>query len=205
MAAVHDREGEEPAEQVWRAFVAIAMPAAQPVLEALQANTELNTLPIRWVMPEQLHLTLAFLGDLPRQALLRAWQQTRAASQGHAVLNLNLGVPQVFPDVRSPRVVAAEVGGEIAKLAALRQAIVAGLLDGGVSIDSQAFRPHVTLGRVGQLLRGQQPAISSALRAVEWPTVEPFTCPMVSFMRSELFPDGPKYTVLGESPLQKAK
>ena len=72
----------------------------------------------------------------------------------------------------------------------------------GYELDSRPYQPHVSLGRLRlPLLRGQPAALVAALQARTWPGSDAFVARAVYLMRSDLFPDGARYTVLGEATL----
>lgn len=185
-----------------RAFVGIAAPPAAVMVEALRSDDELLTLPIRWQLPEGLHLTLAFLGETEGEVLLDAWPRVLDAAARCRPLPLQLHEPEAFPDSQHPRLVAAAVHGDRDDLAAFQRDVSAALAASGYEPETRAFRPHVSLGRLRPpLLRGQAAAISAALRARPWGGTDPFTARQVTLFRSDLFPDGARYTVLAEAPL----
>lgn len=126
-----------------RLFIAIDPPAA--VREQLSALYE----PVRgivWTRPEQLHLTLRFLGDVEialREALEAAL--ARVAVEAFVLPVEGLGV---FPPRGPARVVWAGVGRGHPRLHQLRQQIDDALLGCGLTLDVRFFQPHFTLGRV---------------------------------------------------------
>jgi 2'-5' RNA ligase len=123
-----------------RAFLGIAVP---PELRgALQVQQFLLPLPRR-VEPENLHLTLVFLGACPEPAL-------EAAHEGFAALNergfsLSLQGFGLFGKDRPHGVWAAVVPSEPLMRLQARTAGIA--LRAGCPVDTRKFLPHVTLGR----------------------------------------------------------
>lgn len=185
-----------------RAFLAVRVPSAAGMLEALRSDADLLTLPVRWHMPEGLHITLAFLGEAPSRQLAALWPDIDRLAQAHRTITLGLGQPELFPDVRRPSVVAAPVNDGRGLLQAMQAEAIRVLREGGFDLEERAFRPHVSLGRLRQpLLRGQAAAIGAALRQQRWPDGGTFAAHSVSLMRSDLFPDGARYSVLAEADL----
>lgn len=185
-----------------RAFVGIVVPQAAAMLEVLRADADLQALPTRWLMPEALHITLAFLGESPGRQLAECWPRLAAELAEHRPLRLLLQEPEPFPDAQRPRLVAAPIQGDRPALAALHASLNTALAECGYALDDRPFRPHVSLGRLRPpLLRGQAAAIGAALRAHHWDGTGTFIADRVTLLRSDLFPDGARYTALAESTL----
>ena len=198
-----DQDTDNDTFPTLRAFLAILTPPASAIVEALRSDAELATLPVRWLLPDGLHLTLAFLGEVPRHSLQEAWPRLAAVAAQHRPIPLRLGDPIPFPDVQRPRLVAAEVQGDLAALAELQRQVALVLEEFDFALDDRPFRPHVSLGRLRPpLLRGQPAALAAALRARAWAPERAFQASAVSLMRSDLFPDGSRYSVLAEAPLK---
>ncbi len=129
-----------------RAFVAIKIDTrvAQRIGEA-QSNLNTAFTGIRWVKPENLHLTLKFLGSVGddkvtpiADALGRALHLTPCFS----VACRGLGV---FPDIRKAKVLW--VGLEGKPLAHLAATVEDALEPMGFAREKRAFKPHLTIGR----------------------------------------------------------
>lgn len=100
-----------------------------------------------WCRPEDLHLTLAFLGELPPDALPRLEDAARTVAAGHRAFTLRTAELGGFPDARRARVIWLGLAPcpALEDLAAdLRQALAAR----GVPFDPKPFRPHLTLARL---------------------------------------------------------
>jgi 2'-5' RNA ligase len=203
MPASTERWSADPlASPPVRAFIGILTPTAAPLLEALRADPDLTALPVRWLTTDGLHLTLAFLGEVPRQALLDSWPAIAAEAARHPPVSVQVGEPEPFSDPQRPRLVAAPLQGDLPLLQRLQAGLAAAVETAGYTLEERPFRAHVTLGRLrAPLLRGQAAALGVALRARQWGSGRWFTVREVALMRSELFPDGARYSVLAVAPL----
>lgn len=139
----------------------------------------------RPVSSDHLHLTLAFLGDVPGEAVPALQQVGAAMPRAGAVLVFDTlgawrasGVAWVAPSVVPPPVVA------------LHTALAAALATAGFVLEARAFRPHVTLAR-----RCVQPQPRARCEPVRWPADR------LCLVGSELGPAGPVYRELGTWPL----
>ena len=104
---------------------------------------------MKWVRPENIHLSLKFLGDVEdtREPELRDALQ-RAARTGPEPRPLTLQVTGfgVFPDYHRPHVVWAGVTPDPG-LELLQHGVEQAFAPLGFPTEARAFRPHVTLGR----------------------------------------------------------
>ena len=153
----HDAAAGPPPDPV-RTFVALYPSPAQ--LEAIVAATatldrELRAAaganrrpPLRWTRPHQAHLTLAFLGDVPRERLQDVSHAVRVAASRHAPFEMAFRGVGAFPDASRPRVVWAGLaeGREAVEALAAEVRGQRTVLD--LRSDGKPFRPHLTLARV---------------------------------------------------------
>jgi 2'-5' RNA ligase len=128
-------------------FVAINFPDA--LRQGLWSATEAlraGALPVRWVKPEGMHLTLKFLGEVgdERHAQFAAALE-RAAASSRAV-TVTVGELGAFPDPRRPRVLWAGISPEPA-LELLQHRVEQEFGPLGFPPEGRPFRPHLTLGR----------------------------------------------------------
>lgn len=174
-----------------RAFVAIPVDgAAAEALLALQARLPVG----RPVAPDNLHLTLAFLGDQP-EALL-ADLDARLSLLRRPAFTLRLAGAGTFGG-KSPRGLHAGLR-PCPALTDLRAAVARAARSAGVALAHRRFRPHVTLLR----LRPHEAArLAPALAATagwqgpDWP-VRGF-----GLYRSTLLPEGARHDLLAAYPL----
>lgn len=124
-----------------RAFVSIRPPedALQPLVAA-QAGLPVG----RLVAPENLHLTLAFLGEQPEPALEDLHYALGAIRCPTVWLDLT-GMA-LFEQQRSRMVVAEAAAGPA--LARLREKVAQAARGAGIALERVRWRPHVTLARM---------------------------------------------------------
>ncbi len=189
-----------------RLFVALELPAdVRSALSGVQERLKRQAPrgAVRWTGPEGIHLTLQFLGEVPaaRQEAIAA-AVTRAAS-GHGPLNLRAEGLGCFPNNRNPRVVWVGLAGDLEALAALQGSVAAALTPLGFRPDARGFSPHLTLGRVRREASGDEArAVGRLIEGTALDTAARWTADALSLMRSELRPEGARYTCLLAAPLQ---
>lgn len=159
------RPGDAPSaggEDAWRCFVAVRLadPARAAVAEYLEGLRATVT-GVAWARPEQLHLTLEFLGNVA-PARIPALEARLADAVG-AIEACPAEVAGVgaFPNLARPQVLW--VGVRAPSLVALADAVDATFTAEGFARETRPFRPHVTLGRVRE--RGQRVTPELALLA----------------------------------------
>lgn len=125
-----------------RLFVSIELPKA---VTKLLAGLDPKMSGVRWMAPEQMHLTLSFLGSvsnhveegLKKNLLAFAWKAFFLPIFG-------LGK---FPGKGSPSVLWVGVGTGHPHLFQLHKRVQEAALRAGLEPDLRSFHPHVTLAR----------------------------------------------------------
>ncbi len=184
-----------------RLFVAIVLePRVRLALETLQREIGRRISGVRWIPPNQLHLTVKFLGevgdgDVP--GVCEAVAQATSASSPFAMTVASTGC---FPTRGDVRIVWAGVKEQSGELLRCVERIEAALEDQGFARERRPFSAHITIGRVKADRSG------GAMRArVEGATLHPMDQPVqhVVVMSSDLTPQGPRYAVISETRLGK--
>ena len=186
-----------------RAFIAIALPATvQQSLGTLAKELQATRAAVSWVKPQNIHLTLKFLGDVTPEQISAIEAALTQAVAGTAPLRLQPAGCGAFPTLKQMRVVWVGLQGDLAPLKSLQQAVETALIPLGFEPEKRPFRAHLTLGRV----KGRQGAraLQDALLARQSFTAEAFDVAEVVLYRSELRPEGAKYTRIFEKQLKEA-
>ncbi len=198
-----------------RIFIAINLPEdiRRKLTDYQKKISELFTLhrseasgagPIRWTKPDNLHITLDFLGHLTDEELVEICKITKEAASKNSPFFVNLnkicyGPPPLAGQAsnkKPPRMVWA-VGEKSEEFASLRDD-----LDKSLAVsEKREFSPHITLGRIKQW---------------EWKRIEPeerpkvnedinlnFSVDSIEVMESVLKKTGPEYTIFESAELGK--
>jgi 2'-5' RNA ligase len=183
MALLH--ADEESGDASIRAFVAIGLDdtarrVVAQVITALRAGTGGGA--VRWVPPENLHVTLCFLGNAAVEQLGSLVSSLRRSATALAPFSMRLGAVAVFPSPQRPRVVSCEVGPE-PTLEQLAQVVARAASRAGFALEARPFRPHLTLGR----FRERKPAsVTSSVTGVD----QSVCVDEIVLYRSQLRPTG---------------
>ena len=183
-----------------RLFVAADLPAdLRARLATLQRDLRVLRSEVRWVGPEGIHLTFAFLGEVAADRMT-AVQEALAAAAGEAPAPFRLRAAGVgvFP-VRGPlRVVWVGIGGDRAAAARLEQVLAQHLASCGFVREEREFSPHLTLGRVRQERGRGDRSLLERHRSVD---LGEFPVDEIILFESRLGPQGARYEALARYPL----
>ncbi len=191
-------------EERLRTFIALRLDDAvrstlRDVAQALQ--TRLAESKLRWVPPENLHLTLCFLGDVESARIEELAEKVRQRVASLAPFTCELEDLMLFPSPRRPRVIAVGLGAEH-ELAQLADAVAQGVRDTGFATEERSFRPHITLARLARPAQRRGALPADALQGIELPHIEQWVR-AVELFRSRLLPTGAVYSSLSRCPLAK--
>ncbi len=187
-----------------RAFVAIELPQhARGALAALVR--ELGRASVRGLVPVRphgIHLTLKFLGDVPRAEIEPMVAQVSRVVRGSRAFTLSLDGVGVFPGGAEPRVLWVGVDGDLPSLLEVQRGIEEVLAGLGHAREGREFSPHLTVAR----LRRGTPSVDrrrarDALLSAPWVSGLRIDVASISLMRSELSPEGARYHRLAHMPL----
>lgn len=129
-----------------RLFIAVDPPPAlrQEIADAVAiARARLSG--FRWTPPENLHLTLRFLGEVAADRQGEVEEGIAALVPGWRPLLLNVTAWGAFPGLKQARVVWLGVGGEAAHLAPMARGL--NILPAGAPPETRVYQPHLTVAR----------------------------------------------------------
>ena len=182
-----------------RLFTAITLPedlrtGIRRLIDALGVSGA----PVKWVKPENVHLTLRFLGEVEENRINDIYEVTRLASKGIREFSLRVEHVGAFPTLKRPRVVWVGVQSSPV-LSTLHSRLEEGFHAIGFASEKKPYTPHLTIGRV-KGTRGLEP-LTGGLAHASFP---PFTFMVgnIKIIESVLKPQGPIYTTIGELPLE---
>jgi len=188
-----------------RSFVAVEIPTE--IQSALARSTAplQKALPkplIRWVAPQNVHLTLKFLGDISPANLERLAEALKTEAVAHETFSISVGGLGAFPTSRRARVIWIGLEAPAALMTLLRgvEAVTAKL---GYASEDRPFSPHLTIGRVRQNISGLDfQHIRAALEGTNIGALGTLRVNAVNIFKSDLQPGGPVYTRLYTLPMK---
>jgi 2'-5' RNA ligase len=186
-----------------RTFIAVDLgQAIRDRCVALQEVLARTGTDVKWVEPDNLHVTLLFLGEVVDRDVPALCQAVAGCCAGRDAFPMSVETVGCFPNPRRPRVVWAGVGVGAQELVALHDALESPLLAlGCYRREDRQYTPHITLGRVKSDRPTDRLAAALAKQA-GWRGGE-VAVREVLVLSSELTPKGPEYTVLSRAKLRK--
>jgi len=185
-----------------RLFVAIEVTEKiRALLERIQATLKNEIEEAKWVKPENIHLTLKFLGHVSSVKVEDVKKAIVAALEGTAPFTIRTSVAGVFPSARKPRVLWLGIGEGEKNCVDTARALEERLEPLGIERETRKFHPHLTLGRI-KFLKDR----SSVEKAYAGLVLNEVSMDVgeISLFQSELSAEGPIYTKLLSCELKSA-
>jgi RNA 2',3'-cyclic 3'-phosphodiesterase len=156
-------------------------------------------MPVHWVEPGSLHMTLKFLGEVRPQnvdAVMHAVSAVATKAVPHDVKLAGFGA---FPTIRRPRVIWAGTEAK-PELRSLKHDLEWELAALGFERELRAFQPHITLGRADEEAEaGLFRELETLIADIDYKAKIPIR--QVDLMSSKLTADGAQYEILGSVPV----
>ena len=176
-----------------RAFLAFELP--QPVRGELAAMVERfrNAQPrgVNWVPPENLHITLLFLGDVPASQTSRIDDATADVLESVPAFEVTGPRVQIIPPDR-PRLIWVRYDTAFSPVFKLPARLRDAFCALGIEPDTKPLKLHCTLGRVKTKI--DERTLASMMGQTFQQRA--FTIDEASLYESTLRPEGPAYTRL---------
>jgi len=176
-----------------RCFIAIGVPENIKKKVSL-VQKELSKLPMvcKLVEPENIHITLSFLGELDEEKVKETSNILDSICNRYKKFEISMQPIKMIPSPSYIRVLAFEVVSARDEINCLSDDIKK-LIGGKVN------PPHLTVCRIKRI--GNKPDVVSGIRNLESAIVGRFVVDSVDLMKSELKKTGPAYIKLHESRL----
>jgi 2'-5' RNA ligase len=180
-----------------RSFVAFDIDSQQVLAKLAEAQDILSRsgADLKLVEPQNIHITLRFLGDITQSMVDRIWQEMQSIS--FKSFDVEIKGIGAFPNFRYAKVIWAGIqggGGELSKIFGQLETRLRLL---GFAPDSKGFSPHLTIARVKSGRNKSQLARAvTEMSAFEFGKVQ---AKSLKLKKSVLTPRGPIYSILKEA------
>ncbi len=177
-----------------RTFIAIELPQElTSQIDQLQTVLRKTSADVSWVKPQNVHITLKFLGEVREEKIEEVYQATEQSVKELRKFQVNLQGLGGFPNMKRPRVIwiGVEKGKEV--LAQVYPKVEEEFFRIGFAKENRDFTPHLTIGRVKSPKNLERLAVE--INQTKFQTEE-FEIKDVVVMKSTLLPTGAVYTPL---------
>ncbi|MFH1593338.1 MAG: RNA 2',3'-cyclic phosphodiesterase [Candidatus Omnitrophota bacterium] len=169
-------------------------------LSRLQRELSKTDADIKWVDPQNVHLTIKFLGEVESKKIDRIKAHLDEISAKNKKFEISLFKLGAFPGLDRPRVIWAGVDKGCSEIEAIAKTIDGEFVNLGFFKEDRPFSAHFTLGRVKS--GKNKIRLKEILTSL---SVDPKACRVdhITLYKSTLTPHGPVYTVLHTAKLTK--
>lgn len=175
-----------------RIFVAVALaPALRASATGMRATLGAAAERLRWVPPENLHLTVRFLGEITEAQVRRVVEAVRETAAPVTPFAITLAGAGAFPTPRAPRIAWVGVTEGADHLVNLAETLEAALRRRKFPGEARPFRPHLTVARARS--GGRPPDLTVALAGAALFVAGTQRVDALVVMESMLRPSGPTY------------
>ncbi|MDO9392319.1 MAG: RNA 2',3'-cyclic phosphodiesterase [bacterium] len=177
-----------------RCFIALELPSpvqkhlAQVITRLKEAKAD-----IKWVEPENTHLTLKFLGGIFPEQVQSSRKVLLDQNGKHPPIHCRTGQIGIFPGWNRPQVIWLGLIDGVQRISDLQLLTENGLADCGFARDPKKFKPHLTLGRVRS--PNNMDKLAERIRTLPLEEIE-FSFEELALIKSTLTQSGPVYQTL---------
>jgi len=183
-----------------RAFIALRLPEnILSSINKIQEDLKQYRLPVRWVRPENIHLTLKFFGNISESDTEIIGIAMGDCKGSCLPLILSAKGIGVFPSVARPRIIWAGLSGQIPLLLSFQDTLEKRLEKSGFKKEERPFKGHLTIGRLKDRVNNAR--LIEAIRKHKDFNTDLFDAGEIILFKSDLLPEGPVYTELLNVPL----
>ena len=166
------------------------------ILPIVKSAVNCNPNCIKWIPPENIHLTLSFLGnirvkDIPH--VIESLEKKITSNNFHFTIT-GTGV---FPSTKLPKVLWLGISNGIDELTLLQIQVEKSVREFKDNYENNTFTPHISITRIknGSRKIDVLPFLNSVYSPIG------LDVNSISMYESKLFPEGTQYTVLDTFPL----
>lgn len=184
-----------------RCFIAIEMPeTVKSVLSEIEEGLKKSKADVKWVKPDNIHLTLKFLGNIKEENTEKIIKIMGKTCSHYNPFNLEIKGVGMFPYIKSPRVLWVGIESNDV-LKTLQEEIDNGMASIGFEREDKKFTPHLTLGRF-RSSTGKE-GLMEIIKLHEKDSFGIINVKSISLIRSDLNPEGARYSKIAEVSLEK--
>ena len=184
-----------------RSFLAFELPSdiKRVISEVSRAEKELP-LDLRWVKPDNIHLTMVFIGNVPEDKIESIGETIKKVCTRFDPFDVSPGGLGFFGSRRRPRVLWMGLNSDVLRMGRFRDALQKNLKPFDINTERRPFKPHLTLGR---FKKGARPWPHLDHMISKYADLKGRACSLgvLVLFKSDLTPGGAIYTKLDVWPL----
>ena len=185
-----------------RSFIAIELsPEIKDALQKIEDELKPKVPDVKWVRPENIHLTLKFLGHISADMIESIKSILVQIAKDAKPFTIRLSSPGAFPTPERPRVVWIGIDKGDEESVTLVNTIEDKVSHLGIEKENRAFHPHLTLGRI-EFLKDKD-TLKNAFSAIKIPPIE-MAVSKITLFQSTLTRGGAVYNALQEAKFSRA-
>ena len=187
-----------------RTFIAIELPKnIREALGKLQEQLKKSEADVKWVTPDNIHLTLKFLGEVDDDKIEKINKIIDSVCAENNTYKIYISSLGAFPRIDYLRVIWAGVEKGDSETKKIAKELEEKIEKIGIPREARPFSSHITLGRTRSALNREKlvKELKSMQEAFEKEDLE-FSVSKVTLFKSTLTPKGPAYEVLKEANLK---
>jgi len=189
-----------------RTFIAIELPKEiRDSLANLQDKLKSTGADVKWVEPNNIHLTLKFLGEIDDQKLDKITSILENIAKDKSSFHSCISSIGAFPRISSPRAIWVGIDKGNNETKEITKQLEEKIEKSGIPKEDRPFSSHITIGRTRSALNLQK--LAQELKTLEnnlGIKVAEFDVTKITLFKSTLTPKGPIYEVLKEANLKTA-
>ena len=178
-----------------RTFIALELP--KPLKSRLDSvinrYSKVTPVGVNWVKPENLHLTLLFIGDVQPAQLSEIEEVLSHQLTKIPAFNFTSEGLEFFP-ATNPHLLWLKLSSETDDIFKLNRCLIRELSTKGIMPDKKAMKLHITLARLKMNLAPELEREIMSKDLKQGPLVFDSIC----LYKSLLLPEGPQYTILNK-------
>lgn len=181
-----------------RCFIAVELPGniRGKIFHKFEILQRKNLFKGKITEKENLHLTLKFLGEISEEKIKKV--QEKLSGIKFEKFSCNIGNPGVFKNEKFIKIIFVELISENNKLEKLQKKISEKLPE---FYEKRKFSSHVTTARVKFVDRSLKEKLVQEIEKINFKDLN-FEADEFVLMKSELFPQGPRYKILEKFKLE---
>jgi 2'-5' RNA ligase len=134
-----------------RVFIALKVEAGENLLMMISSlKSGLRKDLIKWTNPDNIHITIAFLGDTEEEMIKSISSMLNEKCKGSGKFELIIKGAGVFRNINDPRIIWTGIEPSD-RLVHLNEIIMNGLKGLSIKMEGRTFNPHLTIGRIKHL------------------------------------------------------